>query len=342
MKKIIIILLVIFMAVQKKGISKNTGDGIFAEFTTDKGVILAELFYETAPLTVANFVGLAEGKLEFIDISSGKKTKRKYYDNLIFHRVIDNFMIQGGCPLGRGTGGPGYNIDDEFDPSLNHNQEGVLSMANAGPNTGGSQFFITTVPTPWLNNKHAVFGRVIQGMDVVKKIGKSETEYSDRPKKDIKMKIKIIRKGDKAQKFDSEKIFKSFFDNKNKAVQDFNNKLAADRKDAVKTESGLMYVVIKKGSGKKPAVGQIISAHYSGYLENGVKFDSSYDRNSPFMTEIGIGRVIKGWDEAFLDMQVGEKRRLIIPSHLGYGSRGVGPIPPDSTLIFDVELMGIK
>ncbi len=157
-----------------------------AHFTTSEGSFSVRLFEEQAPKTVANFVGLAEGTKEWTDPKSGQKVKRPYFDGLIFHRVIDGFMIQGGDPLGTGTGGPGYKFADEFHPELRHSKPGILSMANAGPNTNGSQFFITLAATPWLDNRHTVFGEVIEGMDVVQKIGRTPTtKPGDRPLKPI-------------------------------------------------------------------------------------------------------------------------------------------------------------
>ena len=166
-----------------------------ANFDTSEGNFTVRLFEEEAPKTVANFVGLAEGTKEWTDPKSGSKVKKPYFDGLIFHRVIDNFMIQGGDPLGTGTGGPGYKFADEFSPKLRHDKPGLLSMANAGPNTNGSQFFITLVPTPWLDNRHSIFGEVIAGMDVVQKIGKTPTSQpGDRPLKPITIRtIAIIR-----------------------------------------------------------------------------------------------------------------------------------------------------
>ncbi|MFN7983799.1 MAG: peptidylprolyl isomerase [Vicinamibacterales bacterium] len=155
---------------------------LHAHFTTSEGNFTIRLFEAEVPKTVANFVGLAEGTQEFVDPATGKKTTRPFYDGLIFHRVIADFMIQGGCPLGTGTGGPGYKFGDEFNPTLRHDKPGILSMANAGPNTNGSQFFITLVPTPWLDNRHSVFGEVVSGMDVVEKIGATRTSKpNDRP-----------------------------------------------------------------------------------------------------------------------------------------------------------------
>ena len=153
---------------------------LHAHFTTSLGSFKIRLFDEDAPKTVANFVGLAEGTKEFVDPKTRQKVTRPFYDGLIFHRVIDGFMIQGGCPLGTGTGGPGYNFADEFNQKLKHRGVGVLSMANAGPNTNGSQFFITLAATPWLDNRHSVFGEVVEGLDVVKQIGSTPTR-NDRP-----------------------------------------------------------------------------------------------------------------------------------------------------------------
>jgi len=155
--------------------------GLYAKFNTTLGEFTCELFEDKTPVTVGNFAGLASGEKEFVDPQSGQKVKRPFYDGLKFHRVIRDFMLQGGCPLGTGTGGPGYRFDDEFDPSLRHNEAGLLSMANAGPGTNGSQFFVTTVPTPWLDDKHSIFGKVVDGMDVVKKIEAVETGPTDAP-----------------------------------------------------------------------------------------------------------------------------------------------------------------
>jgi len=159
---------------------------LYAHFTTTEGDFTIQLFEEQAPKTVANFTGLADGSKEWTDPRSGKKMKAPLYNGTIFHRVIDGFMIQGGDPLGQGTGGPGYKFEDEFHPKLRHTKAGILSMANAGPNTNGSQFFITLAETSWLDNKHSVFGEVVSGMDIVKKIGATRTSKpGDRPVKPI-------------------------------------------------------------------------------------------------------------------------------------------------------------
>ena len=158
---------------------------VFALFSTTAGDFTVRLFDAEAPNTVANFVGLAEGTKEWTDPQTRQKVTRPFYDGIIFHRVIDGFMIQGGDPLGQGIGGPGYRFADEFHPSLRHDHEGILSMANAGPNTNGSQFFITLGPTPHLDNRHSVFGEVVEGMDVVRTIGRTRTDARDRPVTDV-------------------------------------------------------------------------------------------------------------------------------------------------------------
>jgi peptidyl-prolyl cis-trans isomerase A (cyclophilin A) len=163
------------------------GPGTYARVTTNEGEFVIRLFEKEAPKTVANFVGLAEGTIEWTHPGTGKKQKAPFYDGIIFHRVIDGFVIQGGDPLGKGYGGPGYKFEDEFHPSLRHSRAGMLSMANAGPNTNGSQFFITLGPTPHLDNRHSVFGEVVEGMDVVMKIGRTKVGAGDRPVKDIVM-----------------------------------------------------------------------------------------------------------------------------------------------------------
>ena len=168
---------------------------VYAEFVTSSGNFTARLFDEEAPKTVENFVGLAEGTKEWTDPRSNKKVKEPYYDGIIFHRVIDGFMIQGGDPLGQGIGGPGYTFADEFHPTLRHDKPGMLSMANRGPNTNGGQFFITLAPTPHLDKRHSVFGEVVEGLDVVRAIGRTQTGRNDRPVNDIVIEqVKIVRK----------------------------------------------------------------------------------------------------------------------------------------------------
>lgn len=310
-------------------------DGLYAEIHTAKGTIVIRLEFEKVPLTVANFVGLAEGTK-----TSSKPDGTPFYDGIAFHRVIKDFMIQGGDPMGTGRGGPGYRFPDEFHPALKHDGPGVLSMANAGPNTNGSQFFITHKATPWLDNKHAVFGRVIKGQDVVNAIVKG----------DIMEKVVIVRVGDEAKNF---KADQATFDQLVAKTVEANKARARKAQDAFladlqkqypgklkTTASGLIYVVIKEGSGPKPKPGTQIQAHYTGKFLDGKVFDSSVRRGKPFAFNVGTGRVIKGWDEALVDMRKGEKRILVVPSHLAYGDRGYPPvIPPKATLVFEVELV---
>ena len=309
-------------------------EGMYAKIKTNKGDIMLELEFEKTPLTVANFVGLAEGKIK----NNKKEVGEPYYDGLKFHRVIADFMIQGGCPDGNGMGGPGYQFPDEIHPDLKHSGPGILSMANAGPGTNGSQFFITHKETPWLDGKHTVFGKVTEGQDVVDAIAQD----------DKIIEIDIIRKGENAKKFDSKAIFDKELEKLEKQAAE-KAKKAKEAIDALKkggakvTSSGLAYKIIKKGTGAKAEAGKTVSVHYTGKLSNGTKFDSSYDRNQPIEFELGRGRVIKGWDEGISLLNVGSKATFIIPPDLAYGARGAGGvIPPNATLIFDVELVEIK
>ncbi|MFA5447515.1 MAG: peptidylprolyl isomerase [Sphaerochaeta sp.] len=310
-------------------------EGLYALLTTTKGEILLSLEYEKTPMTVANFVGLSEGTLNV----NGKN--KPFYNKIKFHRVIEDFMIQGGCPKGTGTGGPGYTFPDEIDKSLRHTGAGVLSMANAGPGTNGSQFFITHVATPWLDGKHTIFGHVVEGMDVVNAIAQD----------DVINTVDIIRKGEKAEAFtvtpESFATLVASVDERNKVkLAKEQEKLEAELKnrfpDAKATKSGLKYVVHKEGDGKrKPAWGQRVTVHYSGSLIDGRIFDSSIQRGQP--TQFNVGEVIEGWNEALVEMSVGEKRTLIIPPELGYGTMGYpGVIPPNATLIFEVELLDVN
>ncbi|MEN8188216.1 MAG: peptidylprolyl isomerase [Thermodesulfobacteriota bacterium] len=312
-------------------------DGLYAKIATSKGEILLNLEFEKTPLTVANFVGLAEGTKELG--GGGGKGNVPFYDGLTFHRVIPDFMVQGGCPLGTGTGGPGYTFPDEIDPTLKHDRPGIFSMANAGPGTNGSQFFITHVPTPWLDGKHTVFGQVISGQDVVNAIkGDDKIE-----------KVTIVRVGDAAKGFKSDQqAFDSLMESietrsreKELAAMEAEISLIDEQwPGAVTTPSGLKYLVVAEGSGDAtPTAGAMVKAHYTGKLLDGKKFDSSYDRGQPIDFPVGKGHVIKGWDEAFLSMKKGEKRTLIIPPSLGYGPAGRGPIPPNAFMVFDVELV---
>ena len=307
-------------------------NGIYAKFTTPKGAILVSLEYKKTPGTVGNFVALAEGNLE----NSAKKQGEPYYDGLKFHRVIQNFMIQGGCPLGTGTGSPGYQFDDEFHPDLKHDGPGKLSMANAGPGTNGSQFFITHTETPWLDGKHTVFGNVIEGQDVVDAVSQGD-----------EMSVEILRVGADAENFNAVESFRTFEGSRAKREEE-ERKKQQELLDSVaagydETSSGLRYKILQNGEGKQAVKGATVSVHYKGQLLDGTIFDSSYKRKQPIEFPLGIGQVIAGWDEGILLLKVGDKARFVIPSKLAYGERGAGGvIPPNAALIFDVELMEVN
>jgi cyclophilin family peptidyl-prolyl cis-trans isomerase len=314
--------------------AKDLSEGLYAQFNTTKGKITARLYYQQVPLTVINFAGLAQGTKD-----SNQAPKKKYYDGLIFHRVIKNFMIQGGDPIGTGMGGPGYKFPDEFNDNLKHDSPGILSMANAGPGTNGSQFFITHTSTPHLNNIHTVFGKVIKGMDVVNKI-----EQGDRI-----ITLRIVRVGKEAEAFKADQasfnaeLYKVEFKEKMEQkgiISKFETKMKNKYPEAITTQSGLMYVIKEKGAGENPLKGAQVKVHYTGKFLDGKVFDSSVERNSPIEFTLGVGKVIKGWDQAILTMKKGEKRILLIPHWLAYGKNGYpGAIPPESHLIFDVELI---
>lgn len=326
-------------------LSAQTENGLYAKMTTNRGTILIKLFYKEAPLTVCNFVGLAEGKIK----NTAKASGEPFYDNLKFHRVISkangdgqDFMVQGGDPKGNGTGGPGYSFADEFAPGLKHDGPGYLSMANSGPATNGSQFFITIVATPWLDGKHSIFGKVVEGQDIV---NTSRTG-------DILQSVEIIRVGKDAKAYVADQ---AAFD---KLKQDIINKEASAKANAetifadwvkatypkaLKTASGLYYVVEKEGSGTKAKAGDSVKVHYKGMFTDGRIFDESYGRGEPLSFTLGIGQVIPGWDEGIALMSPGAKYKLIIPSKLGYGEHGAGGvIPPNTTLIFETELISAR
>lgn len=354
-----------------------TAEGIFATIATNKGNITIELFYKKTPVTVANFISLAEGKNPFVTIE--KLKGKPFFDGLKFHRVINDFMIQGGDPDGNGSGGPGYSFKDEFNDSK-FDKAGILAMANSGPATNGSQFFITHKDTPWLTGKHTIFGQVTQGMNVVNAIVQD----------DVITKITIVRKGDLAKKFDAVKVFSGYFNNKaedqkKQAAIDAENKkkqaeleaaakkaylekyssvikaktayFAAEKAKATTTPSGLAYSVVTKGTGVKPADGSTFYFHYAGYFEDGTLFDSSYEDVSKAYGKFDANRaaqngyqafpftagkkdgLIPGFLEGIATMSYGEKIILFIPSNLAYGERGAGGvIPPNANLIFELEM----
>jgi peptidyl-prolyl cis-trans isomerase A (cyclophilin A) len=307
-------------------------NGIYAKIGTTKGAITIKLEHEKTPMTVANFVGLAEGTLE----NNVTEVGTPYYNGLTFHRVIADFMIQGGDPTGTGAGGPGYQFEDEIHPELKHNRPGTLSMANAGPATNGSQFFITHGPTDWLDGKHTVFGYVVEGQDVVDAVAQGDTMET----------VEIVRVGAEAEAWDASSVFttaRSAAEEAARAAQEAADAAIADLKaGAEKTASGLMYIMHEEGKGPKPAAGQNVKVHYELKLADGVVVDSSYSRGTPLDIPIGVGQVIPGWDEGIQLLNEGSKATLIVPSELGYGPSGAGGvIPPNATLIFKVELVQV-
>ena len=313
----------------------DLSDGLYADIETSKGNIVLQLYFEQVPTTVSNFVALAEGNHPIVDEQHSGKP---YYKGLKFHRVIENFMIQGGDPTGTGSGGPGYQFDDEFSSDLTHDGPGILSMANSGPGTNGSQFFITHVETPWLDGKHSIFGKVSSGLEIVDSV----------EQEDIIKNINIVRVGEDANNFDAPNIFENYLNNKSK----LDDKKVEAEQEAIKditkgmkeTESGIKYKISKKGTGDNAKTNDLLSVHYSLQLIDGSEIDSSFTRGAPIEFTCGVGQVIKGWDEAMQLLNKGSKARLVIPSELGYGSMGAGNgvIPPNATLIFDVELVDIK
>ncbi len=348
---------------KKMNVDKETyaglSDGLYANLQTSKGNMIVKFEEEKAPVTVANFIGLAEGKIP----NKAKSKGVPFYDDTIFHRVIKDFMIQGGDPKGTGMGDPGYKFEDEKN-DLQHTGKGILSMANSGPNTNGSQFFITEVATPWLDGRHTIFGKVVQGEDVIDAIANVEKGPQDKPKTDVVLeKVSVFAKGDQYKNYDAAKTFEEGKKNiaaHNKAMtekieaekkrkeEEFaaaQAKLVEDMKAGMQsTPSGLHYrITTAIEEGKKPQKGDIVSVHYAGKLVNGTEFDSSFKRNEPIEIPIGMGRVIAGWDEGIMLLKEGESATFLIPSELAYGSRGAaGVIPPNAWLIFDVQLVEVK
>ena len=340
-------------------------DGIYAEFKTNKGTFIAKLYHEDTPLTVSNFVDLAEGNNEMVDsVYKGKK----FYNGISFHRIIKDFMIQGGDPMGTGSGSPGYTFPDEFVDSLKHTKKGLLSMANSGPATNGSQFFITLKETPWLDGKHTIFGEIVLGNALVDSIGIVETSKpGDKPVSPITInELNILRVGN--IKLASFKDAMEIVEEKVKEEQaatlkvagETAERLAAQIEKAEELPSGLKIIYTQKGDGVKPAEGSKILMNYAGYLQNGTLFDSNleevakkygvYDHRrgdgggyAPTPSDYSKdARLIPGFREGLLAMSVGDKVTIYIPAHLAYGERGIpNVIPSNSDLIFELELVSI-
>jgi peptidyl-prolyl cis-trans isomerase A (cyclophilin A) len=315
---------------------KKLPDGLYARIKTSHGEILLRLEPDKAPLTVANFVGLAEGTL---DAAKGKR----FYDGLTFHRVIADFMIQGGDPTGTGSGGPGYRFPDEFDPSLRHDGPGVLSMANAGPNTNGSQFFITHKATPWLDGKHTIFGRVVEGQSVVDAIRQGDKIDS----------VEIVRVGADWKDYKADQVvWNALYQLKANKAQEAQKAAHAVEEAAIDARwpglvdgpQGLRWKTEKEGTGAVVSKGATVKVDYKGMLTNGKTFDASSLHGGPLELKAGVGQVIPGWDIVLLDMKKGERRIVAIPPELAYGASGAGGgvIPPNAFLVFEMEVVDIR
>ncbi len=359
----------------------DLGDGLFADIKTNKGEIIVRLEHDKTPVTVANFVSLAEGTSPFVnDEYKGKK----FYDGLTFHRIMKDFMIQGGDPMGTGMGGPGYKFKSELVDSLKHSKMGILSMANSGGlATNGSQFFITHKATPWLDGYdengfprpcenpqvgcHTVFGEVVEGLAVVDSIANVKVGDRNKPIEPITMEtVSIIRNGKSAKKFDAIQVMTDYFAEEEariaaeeKVKAEFVAELNSDKEKAEELPSGLKILKITEGDGEKPKIGQKVNVFYAGYLPDGTLFDSNYEEvaqkfgkfdaqrkmqgayEASVMDYSPDSRLVAGFKEALLTMKIGDKFRLFLPPHLGWGAQGAGPIPPNSDTIFDLEIVGI-
>lgn len=364
------LLLPLLLVACKSAKYPNLKDGLYADIQTNYGDMLAELYYKTTPGTVANFVSLAEGTNTYVaDSLKGKR----YYDGTKSHRVIKNFMLQAGDRTATGEGDPGYKFADEFVDTLRYTRKGQLGMANSGPATNGSQFFITEVATDWLNFRHTIFGQVIQGEDVISKITSVKTGAQDRPVDPVVIKkVEIIRVGKDAQKWDAPKVFDAFMKEQNAKAQKLESQkeknlalMAEQEAKAVSQPSGIKILKLKEGNGVKPQIGSDVLVNYAGFLRaTGDLFDTNiaeiakendaYDAARAadpqygyipyawkYSPEVGL---IAGFKEALLSMKVGDKIRVFIPSALAYGKQGFGNgvIPPDADLMFEIEIVDAK
>ena len=343
----------------------NLEKGLYAEFVTNKGTFVAKFYEEATPLTVSNFVELAEGKHELVDsVYKGKP----YFNGLTFHRVIKDFMIQGGDPRGDGTGNPGYTFPDEFVDSLQHDRKGLLAMANSGPVTNGSQFFITLKETPWLTGKHTIFGEIVMGQEVVDSIGVVKTtKPGDKPVNPVIIEeVNIINKGNVAvpsfskQMEEMEKIKQEKEARLAKVAEDRAETFQEKKAEAKEYDSGIKIFWDKEGEGSKPDEGVMVMMNYAGFIDNGKLFDTNLQsvaeayeavdhrrvdagRYSPVPTPYSKdAQLIPGFREALLEMKVGDKTTVFIPSHLAWGAQGAGNIiPPNSDVVFEIEIVEI-
>ena len=364
----ILCLALIIIASSCKAKYPDLEDGIYAEFITTKGIMLAKLTHDKTPVTVANFVSLAEGNNTLVDSAYRGK---KYFNGLAFHRVINKFMIQSGDPLANGQGNPGYKFKDEFHPDLKHDKPGILSMANSGPNSNGSQFFITEVPRPDLDNRYSVFGELVIGIEIQDSISNVETVPVDKPKVDVIIEeLNIIRKGREAKSFDAPEFFENHFIEEEKRAKEkaeraeailksTKEKFSKQKEQAITLPSGLQYIVTEKGTGEKLKETDIILTHYAVYFESGKLLQTSKleiaealevvderqkaaGRYKPIKAELGPNaRMIAGFKEGLQQLHVGDKATLFIPYHLAYGESGMRGIPPKSNIRFEVEVIEI-
>ncbi|HKI84338.1 MAG TPA: peptidylprolyl isomerase [Candidatus Krumholzibacteria bacterium] len=323
-------------------------DGLYAVLQTDLGAIVCKLYFQRAPLTVANFVGLAEGTRKLVNRQTGETTQKPFYDGVIFHRVVGGFLIQTGDPTGTGTGGPGYRFRDEIVPGLRFDHPGILAMANQGPNTNGSQFFITEKREPELDRRFSIFGRVVLGMDVVSAISSVPTE-KEKPTEDVHLRsVKFIRRGKAAQNFDAEATFQELKDLNASQLTRLHTQRFHERVDPLREKSreqrdGSRTITSKKGEGKRPQQGQSIVVNYACYLPDGKVVESTYQEGQPEVLKAGEPRRGLQWEMNFLQMRVGEERWVFLPARLGFGARGIpGVVPANSPLILRLELVAIQ
>ena len=376
---ILLVLLVTAVACNDK--YPDLEDGLYAEIITNHGTMVVQLEYQKAPITVANFISLAEGTNTLVD---SMHIGKKYYNGLTFHRIINEFMIQGGDPTGTGSGSPGYKFNNEISEDLKHDKVGTLAMANSGPNTNGSQFYITEVATPFLDGAYNVFGYLVVGEDVLHTLSDVKTtQPGDKPVDPVIMEeVNIIRKGKDAKNFDAPSVFKNHFADSEKVEKERLSKLeeeqkirdeksnaaATDMKPAIESyegksktlASGLKMYNITKGTGAKPKNGETVMLNYEGYFTDGRLFDSNvksveehYGMFNPQKDEAEMykpmpmpispdAQMIPGFKEAVNQMQVGDKSFFFLPSHLAYGERGNRGIPPNTDLIFIIDMVEIQ